>query len=517
MTNAIRTWSELSDKRTSLMTRLEQYAAYTIPALLPPDGYDPMTNELSFDWQSVGAQCLNHLSNKMVLTLFAPSRPFMRLEADPDWMAKVLQQVGPDGKPVFTEQDITDALAEGERKATKGLDQTPGFRPMLYVLLQSLIALGNTCLYLPEDKTPVRSYSIRNYCVRRTGTGEIKTLIVRQCLQFDELEPKVQEGIKNHPGGKRFHPTTKVTLYKLIQRDAQGGYDLSQWVEDIRLPAEFDGRYKSYDDCPYRVLTWKILPDADYGHGLVEDYAGDFAALSALSEAQVKAAVLASEFRWLVKPNGMTSAEDLEMSENGSVIPGSPDDINIVDSKKAQDIVAIQGVNAEYVQRIGRGFLLGSAVTRDAERVTAEEIRMQATELETSLGGSYSRIALDLQAPVGRWLLAKQKMSLKDTQIVMTIVTGLDALSRSGDLDALRGALADLASIGMMDPELKATLELGEISSTIFNGHGLNKQKFVKSPEKVAAEQQAAQDQAITNQATEAAANASAEAQAQPQ
>ena len=516
MSNALREWSELSSKRTSLMTRLEKYAGYTLPALLPPDGFDPMTTELSFDWQSVGAQCLNHLSNKMVLTLFAPSRPFLRLEADPKWLAKVTQTTMA-GAPAITEQEVIDALAEGERKATRGLDQTPGFRPMLYVLLQNLIALGNVVLHLPVDDSPVRLYNIRNYCVRRTGTGEVKTLLIRQCLQFDELDPKVQDAVKAHKGGMRFNKDTKVKLFQMIERDIDGSYELTQWVDDIRLPDEFSGTYKNYEELPYRVLTWKILPEAHYGTGLVEDYAGDFAALSALSEAQVKAAVLASEFRWLVRPNGMTSPEDLENSENGDVIPGSPEDINIVDSKKSQDIVAIQGVNAEYVTRIGRGFLLGSAITRQAERVTAEEIRMQATELETSLGGAYSRIALEVQAPVGRWLLAKQKMNLRNTQIVMTIVTGLDALSRSGDLDALRGALADLAGIGTLSPEMRATLKLSEVSSTIFNGHGLDKAKFVRSEEEVAAMQQQAQEAAITNQATEAAAQASAQATANPQ
>lgn len=516
MTNGLRSWSELSAKRSSFLLRLERYASYTLPALLPPDGYDGMTNELQYDWQSVGAQCLNHLSNKMVLTLFAPSRPFVRLEPSAKWMAQILGRPKGDGSEI-TETDITDALAEAERQTTKGLDQTPGFRPLLYVLLQSLIALGNVCLHLPKDKTPVRSYSIKDYCVKRTGTGQLKTLVIRQCMLFDELEADVQDAVKAHPGGKRFTDKSKVSLYRLIQRDSRGAYDESQWVEDLRLPSKYDGRYTDEQDLPYRVLTWKLIPGNDYGSGLVEDYAGDFAALSALSEATVKAAVLASEFRWLVRPSGMTSARDLEVSENGDVINGSPDDIGIVDSKKGQDIVAIQGVNSEYIQRIGRGFLLGSAVTRDAERVTAEEIRMQATELETSLGGAYSRIALDVQAPVGRWLMKQQDLSVKNTQIEMTIVTGLDALSRSGDLENLRGALSDIAAVANLPPELAATLKLAEISSTIFNGHGLTPAKFVKSPGEQQQEQQQRQAQEIQSQATQAAAQASAQATANPQ
>ncbi|WP_416142518.1 portal protein [Escherichia coli] len=46
-----------------------------------------------------------------------------------------------------------------------------------------------------------------------------------------------------------------------------------------------------------------------------------------------------------------------------------------------------------------------SAVQRTGERVTAEEIRYVASELEDTLGGVYSILSQELQLPLVRVLL----------------------------------------------------------------------------------------------------------------
>lgn len=503
-------WSELENKRRTLMSRLEKYAGWTLPRLLTPDGFNPLTEDLRHDWQSVGAQSVNHVVNKMVLSLFAPSRPFMRLEADPTWKAEQIAQG-------LEESMIDDALATAEQRAVKELDRRGDVRAKLYVTLSNMVALGNALVYLPPKKDEaVRCFSIRTYCVRRTGAGQVKTLVTKESFLFDELEPAVQDALLAMK--KHYKHDTKVDYYRLIVRNRNGGYDMTQWVDSNQLPKEYNGSWKE-EDMPYRVLVWNLKDGSDYGTGLVEDYAGDFAALSALSEAQIKGAILASEFRWLVNPSGMTKPEDLEESENGAAIPGLKDDISLVTTSKGNDIAQVQAVASDYVQRIGRGFLLGSTVTRQAERVTAEEIRMQAQELETSFGGTYSRVAVDMQLPIARWLLKSIDLSLKNTKLQLAIITGLDALSRSGDLDNLRAAIQDLSGLQALG-EVAQQLNINALVSTIFAGHGLSASKYVKAPQKVQEEQEARAEQerqAEINQASaEAGAKAGAEQASQP-
>lgn len=503
-TNAHSEWSRLDGMRRGFIGRCEEYANYTHPRLCRPNGYKQDTAESSHEWQAVGAQATNHVTNKLVMTLFNPARPFLRLDVTEQWRAKAA------GMGNINDTQINAALAQGERKAVRVLDQRGDLRPKLYQVCQNLVVLGNVLLYLPIKKEQdVRVFGIKNYVVRRTRSGKVKTLIVKECLAFDELEQEVQDYYNKHRGSS-FNSDSTVDFYQWIEMQADGSYTMTQWVNATRLPKAFDGKWPA-DKMPYRVLTWNLADEDDYGTGLVEDYAGDFAALSALSEAQVKGAILASEFRWLVNPAGMTSPEDLQNSENGAALPGLKDDVALVANSKPGDLQVVNSIHADYVRRIGYGFLLNSAVTRDAERVTAEEIRSQALELETSFGGTYSRIAVDLQKPLGLWLLKEIDIKISNTELEVTIITGLDALSRSAELTNLRGALADLANLANMPPAMLARLKLGDISTAVFNGWGVNGDSFVKTDDQVTQEQEQQMQQMNAQEAAAQGARAGAD------
>jgi hypothetical protein len=163
----------------------------------------------------------------------------------------------------------------------------------------------------------------------------------------------------------------------------------------------------------------------------------------------------------------------------------------------------------EYVNRLGRGFIMTSAVTRDAERVTAEEIRLLAGELENGLGGGYSRLAVDLQRPLGLFLMALNKFRVKDKEIELTVVTGLDALSRNGDLENLRGWLDDIMKLNAAGPEITRPLNLTALYRDLASPRGIT--EYLRDPEEIKAEQdeQAAREVA--------AAQASRAPQGEPQ
>jgi len=490
-------WTQLDGQRRSFLQRCINYASYTLPKICPPTGYKQDSDELSHDFQAVGAQSVNHLANKIMLALFAPSRPFFRLDASPEIKAHMAElQVN--------ETDLADMLAKGEKEAVNALDRM-ALRPKLYEAVKHLIVTGNVLLCL--DEKTIRVLGLRKYCVRRSMSGEVLELLIADKVNFDELEPAVQDTVSRYA---HYNDDTCVTLYRWIKRNALGDYEMDQWVDRYQLPKEFSGKWPE-DKMPYRVLTWDLSDDAHYGTGLVEDYKGDFAALSALSQAQVMGAVLASEFRWLVNPAGQTKPEDLMRSRNGQAIPGMKDDISLVESGKAGDLQITLNMSGEYVNRIGRGFLLGSAIVRDAERVTAEEIRMQANELETSLGGAYSRLAVDFQLPMAFWLMKLVKLGVDGTQFIPSIVTGLEALSRAGDLDDLKLWLADMAGVAQLPEPLQAALDMGAIAKGLALPRRIDVSQFLKSPQQIAQEQQQAQQAQLQQTAGEAGINAAAQ------
>lgn len=487
----------LDGLRQGYLDRAQTFARYTLPRVCPPDNYDANRDALQNDWQAVGAQVVNHLTNRLMLTMFAPSRPFIRLEVPPFELAKLARAMGQDPSV-----QIEKMLAGKEQEASKELD-VRGVRPQIHEALTNLVVVGDTLAYLDDG---VEVYGIRDYVVARTPRGAVSTAIVRTAYCFQDLTEDAQTVVKaSRPA---ILPDDTVTYYRWFKK-AGDRMTMTTWVDDLSLPDEFNESWP-VADCPWKFWTWNLRRKQHYGTGLVEEYNGDFAALSLLSKAQLDAAILASEFRWLVNPAGSTNVDDFETSENGAAIPGIPDDVNVVTAGKAGDLQTIRSVHEDYVRRIGRGFLLGSAMTRDSERTTATEIQLMAQELETGLGGAYSRLAAGPQKDIGMWLLVAVDLDIGDTKIRMSVITGLDALSRNGDLMALRAALADLSSLGAMAPAQAAVLKLEAVAATIFLGHGLSPDKYVKSADQIAQEQ-AAQRQAETNQqATLAGAQAGA-------
>jgi hypothetical protein len=501
--NASGRWLQLDATRRGFIRRCEIYASYTLPKLCLPDGYDQNNSELSHDFQAVGAQAVNHLANKIMLAGFAPSRPFFVMDATPAVQSEI-DALGVDAT------EVSAMLAKGEKAAVKELDRL-ALRPKLYEVIKHLVVIGNVLLCLEDDTA--RVIGIKKYAVRRSASGQILEIMIIDKVLFDELDPAVQDTVSayaNFPGDR------EVTLYKWIKRNKRGDFLMEQWVDTYKLPKEFNGKWPE-DKLPYRVLTWDLSDDAHYGTGLVEDYKGDFAGLSTLSKSQVIGAVLASEFRWLVNPAGLTSVDDFASSENGAAIPGSDGDITLIESSKSHDLQLTLNMSAEYVTRIGRGFLLGSTMVRQAERVTQEEIRLIANELETSLGGAYSRIAVDLQRPMARWLMARVGIGVDGSGFDITIVTGLEALSRTGDLENLKLWLADMAAISALPPNLQATLKMRPLAQAFAAPRRVDVSAYLKSDEEIAADQAAARKAEQETMAAQAGANIAENVASQPQ
>lgn len=495
--NAPGRWLQMTGTRRGLLNRCEVYAAYTLPKICLPDDFHQNNQQMSHDFQAVGAQAVNHLSNKMMLALFAPSRPFFRLDAT----SKAQAEIAAVGAP---QDEITKMLAKAEKDAIKRLDKL-SLRPKLYEAIKHLIVTGNVMVCFEPEA--MRVVGLKKYAVRRSVSGKLIEIMLADKILMDELDEDVRSEAERFLGRE---DDRKVTLYRWIKMNRDGEYEMTQWVDNFQLPKRFNGKWPEAD-LPYRVLTWDLADGQDYGTGLVEDYSSDFSGLSALSKAQVQGAILASEFRWLVNPAGQTRVDDFASTPNGGAMPGMEGDIHLIQSGKSSDLQITLNMSAEYVNRIGRGFLLGSMLVRDAERVTAEEIRMTANELETALGGGYSRIAVDFQVPMGNWLLASIDINVGDN-FEVTVVTGLDALSRSGDLDELKLWLGDMASLASLPEALQLRLNLDTLAIALAAPRRIDVDAYVKSAQQVAQETQAAQAQQVQMQAAEAGTNVAAQA-----
>lgn len=493
---AAQTWERLSAKRAPFVAKCERFSSMTLPKILLPDGVTLETAVFTNEHTNLGAQAVNHLSNRLMIAMFAPSRPSFRLIP-----TKALKQALVDAGA--EEDDITPILAEAERSAARMLD-TKAQRVKLYTVMKHVIVLGQVLLCLKDDK--IRVIGLKYWCVKRRMDGTIHTLIMRERLLADELAEEVQ------PYATAATADTEVSLYTVITFKPDGSCEEDLWVDTVQLPKKFSSKY-SKEDNPWHVISWDLGDESDYATGLVEEYANDFERVSALSESVSDGSILALESRNLVDQQGMTSVEDIQKSRRGDFLPGRKDDITPVTLGSFNAIAPADNILQRYEKRIAQAFLLHSAVVRDAERVTAEEIRMIAQELETSLGGVYSALASLLQAPIARWLLRQIDLPVRPQDFDLAIVTGLDALSRNGDLEALQRGLEIMGKTAMLPPDLQARIKMDKLAQKIGDGVGYDLSSVLKSQEEVQAEQQ----QAAAMRSAEATTTAAGEAAAQGQ
>jgi len=213
----------------------------------------------------------------------------------------------------------------------------------------------------------------------------------------------------------------------------------------------------------------------------------------------------------LVNPAGMTDVREITESPSGAYVHGREEDIYIHQPQVSNVADFLSQQFDVTARRIGAAFLLTTAVTRDAERVTAQEIRMQAQELESSLGGVYTRLATELQLPLAKRLLKTLNATFKDIEPV--IVTGLESLSRNSELDNFRAFMQDMIILSDVPEEVKEWMEFKDVIAMLGAGHGVDYKKFLKDPEAV----DAAREKRAAQEAQQVGLEEQAKVQAQPQ
>ena len=242
----------------------------------------------------------------------------------------------------------------------------------------------------------------------------------------------------------------------------------------------------------------------DYGRGYVEEYLGDLKSLESLTQSIVEGSAAAAKVLFLVRPNGTTRVKTLAESPNGAIVTGDDQDVSTLQLGKAQDF----GIASQTIQmlqtRLSRVFLMNASIRRDAERVTAEEIRTARQELEIALGGVYAILSQEFQLPLVEILMNRmQKQNripkLPDDGLKPLIITGVEALGRGEDLNKLGVFLQSLAPLG---PEVLQELNISDYISRLAGSLGIDTEGLIKTEEQKQLEQQAAQAQqtAMVNQ-----------------
>ena len=78
-------FNTLKTFRDPYVTRAYDYAKVTLPYLIS-ENEDNASSEVQLDYNSVGAEYVNHLANRYMQELFPPSRSFFKLQLEDEWL-----------------------------------------------------------------------------------------------------------------------------------------------------------------------------------------------------------------------------------------------------------------------------------------------------------------------------------------------------------------------------------------------------------------------------------------------
>lgn len=511
-TTAASRYSQLKTSRSPVEQRARDVSRVTIPSLFPPEG----TNDASLlpqPWQSVGARGVNNLSAKLLLALLPPGAAFFRLEPSEDVLKKLAEGAaqGADVRGM-----VESALSKVENSISTRLEST-NLRPILSEVLKHLIVAGNALLVeipgLPKKKLKFKFFPLSKYCVSRDLDGELLEVVTCEGLSYNSVPDTVREAIEaGSPGAMTqfaADPTKTIELYTWVRR-TENGWSMSQ--EALGVTVGEPGTFP-LDKMPYFPLRWAQIADSDYGRGHGEEYLGDLLSAESLSQSMVEGSQAMAKVLLFRDPSAIVSRAAIKKARNLDVLEGSAKEVTVLQMEKAADFTVTQKQLQDTIQRLEQGFMLTSSIQRNAERVTAEEIRVMAGELEQALGGVYSSFSQELQLPIVIVTMAKMQgwgevPQIPPNTVEPQIITGLEGLGRTSDLARLTQfvGLAAQTSPQALPQYLNVSGFLTRLAAAL----SMDTDGLIHTEEEVQAAQQAAQKvqtaQALGPHAIDAAA-----------
>ena len=421
-------YNELVTDRRQFLDKAVDCSELTLPYLIQDDTSSRPTHEtLNVPWQSVGAKCVVGLAAKLMLAVLPPQGSFFKLQVRED---KLGEDIPPNAK-----SELELSLSKMERMVMDYIAASND-RVIIHQALKHLIVGGNALLFMGKDG--IKNYPLNRYVVNRDGNGNVleivtKELISRDVLGYELPETKPNTSIDETNGTH----TDDVEVYTCVKLE-NGRWVWYQEIEDKIIPGSRSTAPKNAS--PWLVLTFNSVDGEQYGRGRVEEFLGDLKSLEGLSQALVEGAAAASKVIFLVSPSSTTKPSVIAKAGNGAIVQGRAEDVQVVQVGKTADFSTAANMSSTIERRLLEAFLVMNV--RNAERVTAEEVRLTQLELEQQLGGIFSLLTTSFLIPyLDRTLLVLQRSNelpkLPKDFVRPAIVAGVNALGRGQDREAL--------------------------------------------------------------------------------
>lgn len=495
-TSAAALYERIRTKRRSFELEAEQAAKLTIPSLFTVNGHVE-GQRLIKPRNGIGARGVNHMSSRLLMAMLPARASFFRMITD--GAADEILKTDEKGKA-----EVEEALAGMEREVQKSI-ATSGIRVPAVEAFRQLLVAGNVLTYTPDDSDSMQTWPLKQYVVDRDLADNLTLIVLLEEVSYESLSEELQMFTLMHPSntiefGAGLAHEGVVQIYTKVWLNEEDKYETLQEIGGATVPDS--GGTFTKEELPYHALRWARVDGENYGRSLVSEYDGTLVDVEILTKALVEGAVAASRVIPLVNPNGALDPEDIDAAENGEAVFGKADDLTFAQLNKFADFKVAREELDEKRRELSAVFLLN--VQRSAERVTAEEIRLFADELEASHAGAFTLMASEFQLPLIKRILRRLTKDgiipglpkALQGHIKPAVVTGVDALGRSEDLQKINAVFTALApAIGAQT--IQEYANPGTLLKFAIVSAGLDIPGAVKTDEEVEAARAAAQQQAL--------------------
>ena len=504
-------YNQLVTDRRQFLDKAVDCSELTLPYLIQDDTTSKPTHEtLRIPWQSVGSKCVVGLAAKLMLAILPPQGTFFKFGVRED-------KIGEDLPPeAMSEMELS--LSKMERMVMDYIAASND-RVVIHQALKHLIVGGNALLFMGKDG--IKNYPLNRYVVNRDGNGNVLEIVTKELIHRDVLGYDLPKKEPNTVVDKTYGTNTdEVEVYTCVKLE-NGRWVWYQEVEGMIIPGSRSTAPKNAS--PWLVLTFNSVDGEQYGRGRVEEFLGDLKSLEGLSQALVEGAAAASKVIFLVSPSSTTKPATIAKAGNGAIVQGRAEDVQVVQVGKTADFSTAANMAQTIERRLLEAFLVMNV--RNAERVTAEEVRLTQLELEQQLGGIFSLLTTSFLIPyLDRTLLVLQRTNelpkLPKDIIRPAIVAGVNALGRGQDREALTMFVQTIA--GTLGPEsLMKFINPLEAIKRLAAAQGIDVLNLVKTQEELQAskeeQMQEMQNQTLLQQAGQFANSPLADPSKQPE
>lgn len=476
-------FQKLKGARNNWEKSWEMCADYTLPYIYQTDenrmaGIEPEDLLLG---DSVGATSLSSLVSQVGKVTFPDNGAFFRYavkEGD-----NVLSRL-PDAQRSSVLRDMEEAGMTGLYKM--GLNASGS------MILKHLLGLGNVVFRVPvadKDTDKIEVFDLNNVVIKRRRDGTVTDIIIKEKEEYRFLGDEAKAALDK--SNVKYEDDDEVDYYTHVKMRSDGKYTVLNAVDDYQL--EPTTNFVTKDDCEYKVASLNLTKGSQYGAGVVLLNLPLIHKANVYADATTDTAVAGSMVNWAVSPTASITPEEFANRQHGQPFGVKPDDIQAIVANVGQQLTISAEQYNTIKMELSRTFLMPQAIQRNAERVTAEEIRMVAQRLEEVHSGMYSEIAELIQRPLAMMsidLIEDEDLLQYKEFVEVEVVTALESKSRNRELDNLMAALGDTTIFNSLNPEVLSRMKIDVILSRIFNNRNNDSSNMVKTEEELQQEKQ---------------------------